>query len=172
MTTARTTAAPRPSLLRRAAAVVAVAAGLALTPLPAQAHMAAPPPTAAPPGTVAAPSTAAQIAVDTAMSELGRPYVWGAAGPYSFDCSGLTEYAYARAGIYLPHSSLMQSTLGRPVAYSDLRPGDLIFFYSPVGHVGMYLGNGLMIHSPTPGDVVKVTPLAYMYGYNTARRFG
>jgi cell wall-associated NlpC family hydrolase len=157
--------------LRRAAVVLLAGAGVALSPLPAQAAAAGGPSTA----TVAAapapaPTPAAQVAVDTALAQQGKPYVWGGAGPDSFDCSGLTQYAYAAAGITLPHSSSMQSTLGAPVAYADLQPGDLVFFYSPVSHVGMYIGNGQMVHAGTSGDVVKVIDLAYMPDFNSARR--
>ena len=157
--------------LRRAAVVLFAGAGVALSPLPAQATAVGGPSTA----TVAAapapaPTPAAQVAVDTALAQQGKPYVWGGAGPDSFDCSGLTQYAYAAAGIALPHSSSMQSTMGAPVAYADLQPGDLVFFYSPVSHVGMYIGNGQMVHAGTSGDVVKVIDLAYMPDFNSARR--
>jgi cell wall-associated NlpC family hydrolase len=155
--------------VRRVAFVLLAAAGVTLSPLPAQASggggdtavAAAPAP---------APTQAAQTAVDTALAQQGDPYVWGGAGPDSFDCSGLTQYAYAAAGISLPHSSSMQSTLGTPVAYADLQPGDLVFFYTPVSHVGMYIGNGQMVHAGTSGDVVKVVELAYMPDFNSARR--
>jgi cell wall-associated NlpC family hydrolase len=96
--------------------------------------------------------------------------VWAAAGPDSFDCSGLTQYAYAAAGIQLPHSSRMQSTMGTPVARSALQPGDLVFFYSPVSHVGLYIGNGQMVHASTYGQPVKVASIDSMSGYNSARR--
>jgi cell wall-associated NlpC family hydrolase len=162
---------PLPAV-RRAAFVLLTAAGVVLSPLPAQAStsggggggsgvVAAP---------VAAPTEAAQIAVDTALAQQGAPYVWGGAGPDSFDCSGLTQYAYAAAGISLPHSSRTQSTLGTPVARADLQPGDLVFFYNPVSHVGMYIGNGQMVHAGSSGDVVKVVDLSYMPDFNSARR--
>ncbi len=112
----------------------------------------------------------AAAAISYAMSKVGNAYVYGAAGPSAFDCSGLTQYAYRAAGRTLPHSSRMQSTMGTPVARGDLKPGDLIFFYSPVGHVGMYIGNGQMVHAPTSGSVVHVTNVDRMPGYNTARR--
>jgi cell wall-associated NlpC family hydrolase len=96
--------------------------------------------------------------------------VWAAAGPSSFDCSGLMEYAYAAAGISLPHSSGMQSTMGQSVSRDQLQPGDLIFFYSPVSHVGMYIGNGQMVHAPTSGDVVKIANVDDMGDYHSARR--
>jgi cell wall-associated NlpC family hydrolase len=157
--------------LRRAAVVLLAGAGVALSPLPAQAAAAGGPSTAAVAAAPApAPTPAAQVAVDTALAQQGKPYVWGGAGPDSFDCSGLTQYAYAAAGITLPHSSSMQSTMGAPVAYADLQPGDLVFFYSPVSHVGMYIGNGQMVHAGTSGDVVKVIDLAYMPDFNSARR--
>ena len=102
-------------------------------------------------------SAAAQIAVDTAMAQRGKPYVWAASGPGRFDCSGLTAYAYrGRRRSRLPHSSALQSQMGQPVSRDDLQPGDLVFFYSPVSHVGIYIGNGQMVHAPTSGDVVKV----------------
>jgi peptidoglycan DL-endopeptidase CwlO len=110
----------------------------------------------------------AAVAVKTAFAQLGDPYQWGAAGPGSFDCSGLTSYAYRAAGVSLPHSSRLQSQMGQPVSRDQLQPGDLVFFYSPVSHVGIYIGNGQMVHAPTSGDVVKVAPL--MGGYVGARR--
>jgi peptidoglycan DL-endopeptidase CwlO len=119
-------------------------------------------------GPVVANSDAAQIAIDTAMAQRGKPYVWAAGGPNSYDCSGLTAYAYRAAGIDLPHSSRAQSQMGQAVSRDQLQPGDLVFFYSPVSHVGIYIGNGQMVHAPTSGDVVKVAPL--MSGYSGARR--
>jgi peptidoglycan DL-endopeptidase CwlO len=122
------------------------------------------------PAQVVAPSGAAQEAVDTALAQLGDPYVWGAGGPNAFDCSGLTQYAYAAAGITLPHSSRTQSTMGAAVSRADLQPGDLVFFYSPVSHVGMYIGNGKMVHASTFGQPVIVSTVD-MAGYAGARRF-
>jgi cell wall-associated NlpC family hydrolase len=81
------------------------------------------------------------------------------------------QYAWAAAGVTLPHSSAVQSTMGTPVARSDLQPGDLVFFYSPVSHVGMYVGNGRMVHAATFGVPVQVTSVD-MKGYAGARRFG
>jgi cell wall-associated NlpC family hydrolase len=121
-------------------------------------------------GSVVANSGAAQIAVNTALAQVGKPYVWAAAGPNSFDCSGLTQFAYAAAGISLPHSSSGQSGMGAPVSRADLQPGDLVFFYSPVSHVGMYIGNGQMVHASTSGEPVKVASLDSMGSYNSARR--
>jgi cell wall-associated NlpC family hydrolase len=107
-------------------------------------------------GPSVAPTKAAQIAVNTALAQRGKPYVWGADGPDSYDCSGLTLYAYRAAGISLPHSSAMQAQMGRAVSTSELAPGDLVFYYSPISHVGMYIGNGQIVNAPTAGDVVKV----------------
>lgn len=106
-------------------------------------------------------ATAAQIAIGAADSVQGAPYVWGTAGPDTFDCSGLTSWAYAQAGVYLPHSSASQSTYPE-VPYSSAQPGDLLFFYSPVSHVALYLGNGMMIHArhPGPGGEVQVGSVA------------
>ena len=121
------------------------------------------------PAEVVAPSGSAQAAVDTALAQLGDPYVWAAAGPNAFDCSGLTQYAYAAAGVALPHSSAAQSRMGTPVSRGDLQPGDLVFFYSPVSHVGMYIGNGQMVHASTFGQPVIVSTVD-MKGYASARR--
>jgi cell wall-associated NlpC family hydrolase len=118
----------------------------------------------------AAASGAAQIAVDTALAQAGDPYVWGAGGPDAFDCSGLTQYAYAAADISLPHSSRMQATTGSAVSRSELQPGDLIFYYSPVSHVAMYIGNGQMVHASTSGQPVKVVSVDSMGGITAMRR--
>jgi cell wall-associated NlpC family hydrolase len=124
---------------------------------------------APPANTVVANSEAAQIAVETALAQLGDPYVWAAAGPDSFDCSGLTQYAFKAAGISLPHSSRIQSTMGEPVARADLQPGDLVYFYSPVSHIGIYIGGGKMVHASTFGVPVKIGSVD-MAGYVGARR--
>jgi cell wall-associated NlpC family hydrolase len=120
--------------------------------------------------TVVAGSQAAQAIVDAAMSQRGKPYVWAASGPGSYDCSGLAQYAYAAAGINLPHSSALQAAMGTRVSKSELQPGDLVFFYSPVSHVGIYIGNGQMVHAPTFGDVVKVADIGVMGSYSHAVR--
>jgi cell wall-associated NlpC family hydrolase len=122
------------------------------------------------PSGVIASSAAAQAAVDTALAQVGDPYVWGAGGPDAFDCSGLTQYAFSVAGVSLPHSSSSQSKMGMAVSRSELQPGDLVFFYSPVSHVGMYIGNGQMVHASTSGQPVKVADLDSMGSYNSARR--
>jgi cell wall-associated NlpC family hydrolase len=113
----------------------------------------------------------AAIAVNAALSQLGDPYVWGADGPSSYDCSGLMMYAWGKAGVSLSHSSKAQTGEGRPVSKSDLMPGDLIFYYSPVSHVAMYLGNGRIVHAPRPGKSVEIAPMDEM-PYNSAVRPG
>ncbi|WP_134738731.1 NlpC/P60 family protein [Nocardioides sp. 503] len=104
----------------------------------------------------------AAAAVQYAMAQVGDSYVYGAAGPNAFDCSGLTMMAWAQAGVGLPHSSSAQYSSGPHVAESDLRPGDLVFYYSPISHVGMYIGNGLIVHAANPGAGVKVSNLHEM----------
>ncbi len=119
------------------------------------------------PVAAAAPSSApvsgrASAAVAYAMAQVGKAYVYGAAGPSAFDCSGLTMMAWAQAGVALPHSSSAQFNSGTRVAASDLRPGDLVFYYSPISHVGMYIGNGMIAHAANPGTGVAVTGLYSM----------
>jgi cell wall-associated NlpC family hydrolase len=150
------------------AAASAAPGGSASRTAPAPPRAAAAP--AAPAGPVIGGSGAARTAVDTALAQVGDPYVWGAAGPNAFDCSGLVQYAYAAAGVSLPHSSRMQSTMGTPVSRAALQPGDLLFFYSPVSHVGIYVGNGQMVHASTSGVPVKVASIDSMGSYNSARR--
>jgi cell wall-associated NlpC family hydrolase len=169
MTTARMSAIRRFLPGRRSAVAVLAGAGIVLSPLPAMA--AAPGGTeAAAPASVAAPNSKAQVAVNTALAQVGDPYVWAAAGPDAFDCSGLTQFAYRAAGISLPHSSRAQSTMGTPVSKAALQPGDLVFFFSPVSHVGMYVGGGKMVHAATAGQPVKVVSVDSMPGFAGARR--
>lgn len=98
--------------------------------------------------------------VNIAMRYLGAPYRWGASGPNSFDCSGFTMFVYAQVGVSLPHSSRAQINSGQRVSMSDLQPGDLVFFGSPIHHVGIYVGGGQYIHAPRTGDVVKISSLS------------
>ena len=98
----------------------------------------------------------AAVAVQEAYRKLGSPYQWGAAGPNEFDCSGLTMWVWGKAGVSLPHSSQAQYSSGRHVSRADIQPGDLVFFGSPIHHVGIYIGGGRMISAPHSGDVVKV----------------
>jgi len=116
-------------------------------------------------------STIAVKALNSALSKQGAPYQWAAEGPNAFDCSGLVYWAYLQHGRTLPRSSQSQSTVGSPVSTSAIQPGDLLFFYSPVSHVGIYVGNGQMVHSPQSGDVVKVAPYSNM-PLTTVRRIG
>ncbi len=124
----------------------------------------------APPGEILAPTEAARIAVETAYAQLGDTYVWGGDGPDEFDCSGLTMYSYAAAGVSLPHSSRSQSTMGIPVSRDELQPGDLVFYYSPVSHVAIYVGDGQIIHASTFGVPVSLDPVDPWGAYNSARR--
>jgi len=96
-----------------------------------------------------------------ALTRRGDPYVWGAAGPDAFDCSGLVLWAYAQVGISLPHFTGDQWNMGVHVARADLEPGDLVFFYPDIGHVGLYIGNGLMVDAPNFGEVVQVEPVMW-----------
>ena len=100
-------------------------------------------------------------ALQFALTKRGDPYVWGAAGPSSFDCSGLVLWAYAQVGISLPHFTGDQWNMGVHVARADLQPGDLVFFYPDIGHVGLYIGNGLMVDAPTFGEPVQVQPVMW-----------
>jgi len=119
-----------------------------------------------------AASRGAGAAISAARAQLGKPYAWGGAGPNSFDCSGLTAWAWRAAGVNLPHNAAAQQGMGRSVDRNDLQPGDLVFFGSPAYHVGLYVGDGMMIHAPTSGDVVKMTSLSYMSDYSGATRVG
>ncbi|MER5481857.1 NlpC/P60 family protein [Streptomyces sp. NPDC002812] len=101
-------------------------------------------------------------AVAFAYGAIGKPYVWGATGPGSFDCSGLTQAAWRAAGVALPRTTYTQINAGRRVSRDALAPGDLVFFYSGVTHVGMYVGDGQMIHAPRPGSTVRVAPVDSM----------
>jgi cell wall-associated NlpC family hydrolase len=113
----------------------------------------------------------AAAAVSYAMAQVGKSYVYGAAGPSAFDCSGLTMMAWAQAGVGLPHSSSAQSGSGTRIAASDLQPGDLVFYYSPISHVGMYIGNGMIVHAANPSSGVQVSEL-YSMPYSGAVRPG
>jgi cell wall-associated NlpC family hydrolase len=122
-------------------------------------------------GRVEAASVAARSAsaLSKAMSKIGKPYVYGATGPNAFDCSGLVGWAYKQVGVSLPRTSAAQSRVGTPVSKSDLRPGDLVFFYKPVSHVAIYIGNGKVVHASTSGQPVKISDLNQM-PFNSARR--
>jgi len=98
----------------------------------------------------------AATAVAEAYRQLGKPYVWGAEGPDSFDCSGLTQWVWAKGGVHLPHYTGDQWNAGRHVSRAELIPGDLVFFHADLDHVGVYIGNDQMIHAPHTGTVVRV----------------
>ena len=117
----------------------------------------------------ASTSEKANKALAFCKGELGTPYLWGGTGP-RYDCSGLMMKAYASVGISIPRTSKQQSTFGKSVSKSNLQVGDLVFFGSPVHHVGMYIGNNQYIHSPKTGDVVKISSLSSRKDYNCARR--
>ncbi len=109
-------------------------------------------------------------ALAAGMTRVGDPYVWGATGPDQFDCSGLVQWAFHHVGINLPRTSQQQATVGTPVQRDQLQPGDVVFFYSDASHVGIYAGNGLILHASTFGVPVKVAPMGSFPFYG-ARRY-
>jgi peptidoglycan DL-endopeptidase CwlO len=125
-----------------------------------------------PPTDIPDTSDAAAIAVDFALDQLGDPYVYGAAGPDSYDCSGLTMAAWAAAGVSLSHSSSVQAATGTSIPLDAAQPGDLLFYYSPVSHVGMYIGNGQIVHAPNSGSVVEIVPATGYMPLTDVRRVG
>jgi cell wall-associated NlpC family hydrolase len=104
-------------------------------------------------------TTVGTVALRAALTKRGDPYVWGAAGPGEFDCSGLVVWAFAQEGISLPHYTGSLWNSGMHVSRADLEPGDLVFFFADISHVGIYLGNGLMVDAPSTGQVVQVQPV-------------
>jgi cell wall-associated NlpC family hydrolase len=111
------------------------------------------------------------IAVQAALTRVGDPYTWGGAAPGGFDCSGLVMWAFQQAGIALPHSSQALAHGGQPVSLSDLQPGDVLTFYSDASHAGIYIGDGLMVHSSTYGVPVRVVPMNSSGPIYDARRY-
>jgi peptidoglycan DL-endopeptidase CwlO len=111
------------------------------------------------------------VVVQAALTQVGSPYVWGGAAPGGFDCSGLVMWAFQQAGISLPHSSQAMAQGGQPVALSDLQPGDVLTFYSDASHAGLYIGDGMMIHSSTYGVPVRVVPMNSSGPIYDARRY-
>jgi cell wall-associated NlpC family hydrolase len=161
-------AAARAAAAQRAAVPDPVAPPAASPGITTPAATAAPAgtPTPAPANLVGGHPDAATIA----MRYLGVPYVWGGASPSGFDCSGLVMYVFAQLGISLPHYAAAQYGFGTPVPADQLQPGDLVFF-DGLGHVGIYIGGGQMIHAPHTGDVVKISPISeFGSGYVGARR--
>ncbi|WP_030981138.1 C40 family peptidase [Streptomyces sp. NRRL S-1813] len=114
-------------------------------------------------------SAKAEKALAFARAQTGKPYVWGATGPSSYDCSGLTQAAWKAAGIDLPRTTWDQVKVGQRIATKDLKPGDLVFFYDDISHVGMYIGGGKMIHAPHPGADVREESIYYMPIYGSVR---
>lgn len=115
----------------------------------------------------------AGLALRYAVKQIGDNYVWGAAGPVRWDCSGLTMRAFEQAGVRLPHSSRAQFNYGRSIARNNLLPGDLVFFGTPISHVGIYIGKGKMVHAPRPGARVQIVEFGNYFGkkrYVGARR--
>ncbi|MFD5158490.1 NlpC/P60 family protein [Streptomyces hawaiiensis] len=106
-------------------------------------------------------ATKADKALAFARAQVGKPYVWGAVGPGSYDCSGLTQAAWKAAGVTLPRTTYDQVNAGATVPLSQAQPGDLVFFYDDVTHVGVYIGNGMMIHAPKPGTYVREESIYY-----------
>lgn len=122
----------------------------------------APAPEAVPLAAVPSPGAGSgegEIAVQAALTRIGSPYSWGAAGPGAFDCSGLVMWSFQQAGIFLPHSSQALAAGGQPVSMDDMRPGDLVTYYSDASHVGIYIGDGMMVHASTFGTPVRVAPV-------------
>jgi peptidoglycan DL-endopeptidase CwlO len=116
-----------------------------------------------------APAALRTAAVQKALGKVGAPYRYGASGPNAFDCSGLINWAYRTSGKSLPRSSRALSRTGTPVSRSALQPGDLVFFYRPVSHVGIYIGNGKVVHASNRKSPVKVSDMGRM-PFNSARR--
>jgi len=114
-------------------------------------------------------SGAGSVAVRAALTRLGDPYVWAAAGPHAFDCSGLVVWSFQQAGVLLPHSSQSLAAGGQPVALNQMQPGDVITYYSDASHVGLYVGGGKMVHASTYGVPVAVVPIDNAPIYNIRR---
>jgi peptidoglycan DL-endopeptidase CwlO len=126
------------------------------------------PPDGIPPGDVAPPEAAIHgapggadraVAIQAALSRIGSPYSWGGSGPSAFDCSGLVMWAFQQQGISLPHSSQALASGGQPVSTDQMQPGDLVTYYSDASHVGIYIGDGMMVHASTYGTPVRVAPV-------------
>jgi peptidoglycan DL-endopeptidase CwlO len=159
LSTLKERAAARASRSAQRAAQAATSSAAAARPASPSTSPSAGAPTSAPTGPPASvpASGRASAAVRYALAQVGDAYVYGAAGPSAFDCSGLTMMAWAQAGVGLPHSSSAQMGSGTPVSQSQLQPGDLVFYYSPVSHVGMYIGNGQIVNAENPSVGVKIT---------------
>jgi peptidoglycan DL-endopeptidase CwlO len=119
--------------------------------------------------TIPTANTVGAQALQEALTRRGDPYVWGAAGPGAFDCSGLVVWAFAQVGISLPHYTGDLWNSGVHIPRSDLEPGDLVFFYPDISHVGIYIGDGLMIDAPDFGETVQVEPVSWAYFVGAVR---
>jgi peptidoglycan DL-endopeptidase CwlO len=134
---------------------------------PQDPNVLAAPPEGIPPGDVAPPGAAvpgdgspeAATVIQAALSHIGSPYSWGASGPNAFDCSGLVMWSFQQAGVSLPHSSQALAQGGQPVSMDQMQPGDLVTYYSDASHVGIYIGDGMMVHASTYGTPVRVAPV-------------
>ncbi|MEU9880154.1 C40 family peptidase [Streptomyces phaeochromogenes] len=124
-------------------------------------------------GTSGSGSTASTAKADKALAfaraQIGKPYVWGASGPGSYDCSGLTQAAWKAAGVTLPRTTWDQVKSGTTVSVNSAQPGDLVFFYDDISHVGIYIGDGMMIHAPKPGAYVREESIYYMPIHSVVR---
>jgi cell wall-associated NlpC family hydrolase len=109
-------------------------------------------------------NTRGSIALKYALKQIGDVYVWAAAGPTRWDCSGLTMRAFAQAGVSLPHSSRIQVKYGKPISFGQVKPGDLLFFGKPISHVSIYMGGGKMVQAPRPGKRVEVVNFTKKFG--------
>ncbi|MEU3501225.1 NlpC/P60 family protein [Streptomyces hundungensis] len=156
-------------LAARQEAAARQAAAAHQKPAPPAGHAPSAPSAPPAPSTPPAPTSKAAEALAFARAQLGKPYVWGATGPASYDCSGLTQAAWKAAGVDLPRTTWDQVKTGSRVATADLEPGDLVFFYDDISHVGMYIGNGMMIHAPHSGAYVREESIYYMPIYGSVR---
>ena len=144
---------------------------LAAAPAPEALPPAPPPEAAVTPGGGGGGTSEGAVAVQAALTRVGSPYSWGAAGPGAFDCSGLVMWAFQQAGISLPHSSYALAAGGTPVSRDQLQPGDVVNFYSDASHTGIYVGDGMVVHASTYGVPVKVVPLDGAGPFYNARRY-
>ena len=141
----------------------------AARPTPSPTPTPTPTPTTPPPSGGTSYAAKAAEALAFARAQIGKPYVWGATGPSSYDCSGLTQASWRAAGVDLPRTTWDQVEVGSRVATADLLPGDLVFFYDDISHVGIYIGDGKMIHAPKPGAYVREESIYYMPIYGSVR---
>lgn len=122
------------------------------------------------PANIAAPWSAGNAIADAALSKLGSPYVWGAAGPNAFDCSGLVYWAHQQTGRSIPRTSYSQAAAGIPISYGNLQRGDVVIMYGGASHAGIYIGNGQIVHALNSSVPVKIDALAN-FPFHSARRY-